>query len=49
MDIALAILPWKIIWSITIKKRERLGALVAMSAGVMSVEGTPVACCRDLG
>jgi len=35
MDIVLALLPWKIIWSITINRRERLGALVAMSAGVL--------------
>lgn len=35
MDIVLALLPWQIIWTITINKRERLGALVAMSAGVL--------------
>ncbi|KAL2197354.1 hypothetical protein P885DRAFT_35112 [Corynascus similis CBS 632.67] len=35
MDIVLALLPWKIIWSITINRRERLGALVAMSAGII--------------
>ncbi|KAH6623400.1 hypothetical protein F5144DRAFT_595577 [Chaetomium tenue] len=36
MDIVLALLPWKIIWTITIKKRERLGAMVAMSTGVLA-------------
>ncbi|KAL2179181.1 uncharacterized protein P884DRAFT_276246 [Thermothelomyces heterothallicus CBS 202.75] len=35
MDIVLALLPWKIIWSNTINRRERLGALVAMSAGII--------------
>jgi hypothetical protein len=35
MDILLALLPWQIIWTITINKRERLGALVAMSAGIL--------------
>lgn len=35
MDIVLALLPWKIIWSATINKKEKLGALIAMSAGVM--------------
>ncbi|KAK3293048.1 uncharacterized protein B0H64DRAFT_376020 [Chaetomium fimeti] len=36
MDIVLALLPWKIIWAITINKRERLGAMVAMSTGVLA-------------
>jgi hypothetical protein len=35
MDIVLALLPWKIIWTVAINKREKLGALVAMSAGLM--------------
>ncbi|KAK4149827.1 hypothetical protein C8A00DRAFT_37577 [Chaetomidium leptoderma] len=34
MDIVLALLPWKIIWGSAINKREMLGALLAMSAGV---------------
>ncbi|KAK4119115.1 hypothetical protein N657DRAFT_650534 [Parathielavia appendiculata] len=37
MDIVLALLPWKIIWTVAINKREKLGALVAMSAGLMYV------------
>ncbi|KAJ4291288.1 hypothetical protein N0V88_006291 [Collariella sp. IMI 366227] len=36
MDIVLALLPWKIIWTVAINKREKLGALIAMSAGVIS-------------
>ncbi|KAJ4287521.1 hypothetical protein N0V88_007623 [Collariella sp. IMI 366227] len=36
MDIVLALLPWKIIWTVAINKREKLGALVAMSAGVLA-------------
>ncbi|KAK4099095.1 hypothetical protein N658DRAFT_498687 [Parathielavia hyrcaniae] len=36
MDIVLALLPWKIIWTVSINKREKLGALVAMSAGLIS-------------
>jgi len=35
MDIVLALIPWKIVWTETINKREKLGAVVAMSAGVM--------------
>jgi hypothetical protein len=33
----LAILPWKIIWKVTINRREKLGAMVAMSMGVLYV------------
>ncbi|OHX00960.1 integral membrane protein [Colletotrichum incanum] len=36
MDIVLAILPWKIIWSLTMTKREKLGVLFAMSMGVFA-------------
>lgn len=35
MDIVLAVIPWKIIWTIAINKKEKLGALVAMSAGIL--------------
>ncbi|KAK1989140.1 hypothetical protein LZ30DRAFT_755536 [Colletotrichum cereale] len=34
LDIALAILPWRIVWGLTMTKREKLGVLVAMSMGV---------------
>jgi hypothetical protein len=37
MDIVLAILPWKIVWNVAINKKEKLGALVAMSMGVLYV------------
>ncbi|KAB5558098.1 hypothetical protein GE09DRAFT_1221231 [Coniochaeta sp. 2T2.1] len=33
MDITLAILPWKIVWTVAINKREKIGALLAMSMG----------------
>ncbi|KXX74617.1 hypothetical protein MMYC01_208452 [Madurella mycetomatis] len=36
MDIVLALLPWKIIWVVAINKKEKLGALVAMSVGVLA-------------
>ena len=35
MDIVLALLPWKIVWTITINKREKVGALIAISMGVL--------------
>lgn len=35
MDIILALLPWRIVWNAKLNKREMVGALVAMSAGVM--------------
>ena len=34
-DIALALLPWQIIWQTSLRKREKLGALIAMSMGVL--------------
>ncbi|KAJ4292242.1 hypothetical protein N0V88_005873 [Collariella sp. IMI 366227] len=36
MDIVLAFLPWKIIWTVAINKKEKMGALLAMSTGVIS-------------
>ncbi|GAB1317733.1 Rhodopsin domain-containing protein [Madurella fahalii] len=36
MDIILALLPWKIIWDLTINKKEKLGVLVAMSTGILA-------------
>jgi hypothetical protein len=35
MDIVLAVVPWKIIWSLTMNKKEKFGVLVAMSMGVL--------------
>ncbi|KAK1833454.1 hypothetical protein QBC39DRAFT_254427 [Podospora conica] len=36
MDIVLAVVPWKIIWTLTMNKREKFGVLVAMSMGVFA-------------
>ncbi|GAB1317461.1 hypothetical protein MFIFM68171_07671 [Madurella fahalii] len=36
MDIVLAVLPWKIIWTLTMNKKEKFGVLVAMSMGVFA-------------
>ena len=35
LDTVLAFLPWKIILGATINKKERIGALLAMSMGVL--------------
>jgi hypothetical protein len=35
MDIILAILPWKIIWKLTMNKKEKIGVLLAMNMGVL--------------
>ncbi len=35
MDIVLAILPWKIIWALTMNRKEKVGVMVAMSMGVL--------------
>lgn len=35
MDITLALLPWKIILSMTMNRREKIGVLIAMSMGVL--------------
>lgn len=36
MDIILALLPWRIIWKMTINKKEKLGVMTAMSMGVFA-------------
>ncbi|KAK1767458.1 hypothetical protein QBC33DRAFT_423912, partial [Phialemonium atrogriseum] len=36
MDMVLAIIPWRIIWSLTINKKEKFGVLFAMSMGVFA-------------
>ncbi|PKS07448.1 hypothetical protein jhhlp_006052 [Lomentospora prolificans] len=36
MDIALSVLPWKIIWNLRMTKKEKIGVLVAMSMGVFA-------------
>lgn len=35
MDIILALLPWKVVWAATINKSEKVGALLAMSLGIL--------------
>ncbi|KAK4192345.1 hypothetical protein QBC35DRAFT_374073 [Podospora australis] len=35
-DIVLALVPWKIIWTLTMNKKEKFGVLVAMSMGVFA-------------
>ena len=35
MDIALALLPWKLIWGLQMKKTEKMGVAVAMSCGIL--------------
>ncbi|KAK4243840.1 hypothetical protein C7999DRAFT_35821 [Corynascus novoguineensis] len=36
MDIVLAILPWKIIWTLTMNRKEKVGVMVAMSMGIFA-------------
>ncbi|KAK3934519.1 hypothetical protein QBC46DRAFT_427091 [Diplogelasinospora grovesii] len=36
MDVALAFLPWKYIWSMQMSKREKIGVVVAMSMGIFA-------------
>jgi len=35
MDIMLALLPWKILWFLTMNKKEKIGMIMAMSMGVL--------------
>lgn len=34
-DIALALLPWHLVWSLKMKSREKIGVVLAMSMGVL--------------
>ncbi|KAL1873597.1 hypothetical protein VTK73DRAFT_839 [Phialemonium thermophilum] len=36
MDIVLAVIPWRIIWPMTMNKKEKFGVLLAMSMGVFA-------------
>ncbi|KAK4118315.1 hypothetical protein N657DRAFT_583832 [Parathielavia appendiculata] len=36
MDIFLAFLPWQILWHVQMKKKEKLGVIAAMSAGIFA-------------
>jgi hypothetical protein len=35
MDMVLAMMPWKIIWSMAMNRKEKIGVMVAMSMGVL--------------
>ena len=35
MDLVLAFLPWKLLWSLQMKKAEKIGVCIAMSMGVL--------------
>ena len=35
MDFTLALLPWKLIWSLQMRKVEKLGIAIAMSMGIL--------------
>lgn len=35
MDLSLALLPWKLIWGLQMKKKEKIGVAVAMSCGIL--------------
>lgn len=35
MDIVLALLPWKMLWQLPMNKKEKIGALAAMSMGIL--------------
>jgi hypothetical protein len=37
MDITLALLPWKLIWGLNMKKQEKIGVAIAMSCGILYV------------
>jgi hypothetical protein len=37
MDITLALLPWTIIWKLTMRKMEKIGVAIGMSMGILSV------------
>ncbi len=37
MDFVLALLPWKVIWKLQMKRKEKVGIALAMSMGVLYV------------
>jgi hypothetical protein len=34
-DLALALLPWKIIWCLPVRRRDKIGLVAVMSLGVL--------------
>ncbi|KAI8635546.1 hypothetical protein F5Y19DRAFT_408276 [Xylariaceae sp. FL1651] len=49
MDIVLAVLPWKIIWKMNMSRKERVGAICAMSLGVFAGIVSLVKICAIIG
>jgi len=54
MDFVLALLPWTVVWGLTMRKTEKIGVAVAMSMGVLYVpargsrrRSLPVVPCAD--
>ena len=37
----LSLLPWRIVWTVTINKKEKIGVVVAMSMGVLYAPQSP--------
>ena len=37
MDITLSLLPWKLLWGLQMKKKEKIGVITAMSMGLVYV------------
>jgi hypothetical protein len=35
MDIILALLPWKLVWPLNMRRKEKIGVIVAMSMGIL--------------
>jgi hypothetical protein len=35
MDFTLAMMPWKIVWSIQMRRKEKLGVAIGMSMGIL--------------
>ncbi|KAK3901529.1 hypothetical protein C8A05DRAFT_44827 [Staphylotrichum tortipilum] len=46
MDLALAMLPWKVIWTLQMKTREKLGVAFAMSMGIFAAATAVVKCTK---
>lgn len=44
MDITLAFLPWKLVWALQMRKKEKFGVAVAMSCGVLYFALLPPYC-----
>jgi hypothetical protein len=36
MDLTLALLPWKLIWGLQMKPKEKVGVAIAMSCGIFA-------------